>query len=627
MKRRELAEKHARELGFTPGDCARWLAPAELARTAVKVGLAGAFAAYADKREVQESFESHAEDLSDREELWFDFVADLGDGFDPTYTVAWAIAQPSLEIALPGDAAPQPSPESADRRVLPAGELLVMGGDQVYPASSAQGYEDRTTGPYRSALPASAGTERLVLAIPGNHDWYDGLTSFLRTFTQGRVFGGWRTRQSRSYFVAKLPHGWWLVGVDTQLAANVDEPQLRYLNAHLSSKLKPGDGVILCTAAPTWVHTRSKHDPDAFNTLHFLERNYVRRRPLADGTFVDTGAAVRLWLTGDSHHYARFAEVGPDGAGDADGVQFITCGLGGAYLSGTRNVPAELDLPPAGSRMRDKDPTPRTFRQVGATYPDKADSEGLAWGLAVPGPRHVLARNPTFGLLMAGVYLVLFTMFSQLFGLVEGLPAVSARRSGEVSDAVTTAVVALIAVSVLSVALAVRHEWRFMNTWAPAPSGWARSLRLLRVSLSTWLLWGLQLTIAAGVFVLGVVDPWNTGYPWLDLAILLGTAVVVGALVGSEAFALYVRSVDGGMVEDWQMSGQAIEDRKGFLRLRLSSEGLEVRPLVIDEVCRNWEVVPTEGGVRPVPAEGLPPIRQLEPTIKVSRTGAQAAAQ
>ncbi len=48
-----------------------------------------------------------------------------------------------------------------------------------------------------------------MLALAGNHDWYDGLTTFLRLFCVGRPIGGWRTEQTRSYFAARLPHDWW----------------------------------------------------------------------------------------------------------------------------------------------------------------------------------------------------------------------------------------------------------------------------------------------------------------------------------------------------------------------------------------------------------------------------------
>ena len=67
-----------------------------------------------------------------------------------------------------------------------------------------------------------------MLALPGNHDWYDGLTAFLRLFTQDRMIGGWRTEQKRSYFTVQLPHRWWLVGLDSQLDSYFDDPQLKY---------------------------------------------------------------------------------------------------------------------------------------------------------------------------------------------------------------------------------------------------------------------------------------------------------------------------------------------------------------------------------------------------------------
>ena len=41
------------------------------------------------------------EHLSEREELWVDFMADTGDGGDPTYAVARALAAPQLPISAP----------------------------------------------------------------------------------------------------------------------------------------------------------------------------------------------------------------------------------------------------------------------------------------------------------------------------------------------------------------------------------------------------------------------------------------------------------------------------------------------------------------------------------------------
>lgn len=84
----------------------RWLAPKELTRTAVKVGLAAVFADYSDKREIQGALEAGLlrAPLADpsAEEIWIDFVADLGDGFEATASVASALAEDRLAVAGPG---------------------------------------------------------------------------------------------------------------------------------------------------------------------------------------------------------------------------------------------------------------------------------------------------------------------------------------------------------------------------------------------------------------------------------------------------------------------------------------------------------------------------------------------
>ena len=66
-------------------------------------------------------------------------IADTGDGFDPTYTVAWCASQASLR------------PEGADR-ALPRGAYLILAGDEVYPVGSPREYESRFIGPYKAAL-------------------------------------------------------------------------------------------------------------------------------------------------------------------------------------------------------------------------------------------------------------------------------------------------------------------------------------------------------------------------------------------------------------------------------------------------------------------------------------------
>lgn len=667
MKRRELA-RHSAELGFTPQDAVRWLAPAQLARTAVKVLLASVFADFGDKRELEGGFAADVLDLDrlpqpgqpaqpvvrDLElpghgrgpggppiqpaerELWIDFVADLGDGFDASYTVATVLAQDAVEV---------------DGLGLRRGHLLVMGGDEVYPVASPAGYEDRLAGPYRTALPAprapgiqpAAGHEpehtALLLALPGNHDWYDGLTSFIRLFTRQRSIGGWRTIQTRSYFALRLTGGspagspgdgrpgWWLVGLDSQLGQYIDEPQLDYFYDAITCRLVPGDAVILCAASPYWA--KVAEDSAAFRQLHFFEQDYLRRRfDQASGAFEETGAAVRLWLSGDLHHYARYEEQGLASAAAGLPSQLITCGLGGAFLADTRGLPADLTLPAPGQRPgRQSGPrhvlkpgTPpgtRYFRMPGM-FPGPVESARLRSRLANPfSPFWLPVRNPGFGvmlgLLHAVVALTLWTVFSAFHGLsfLAGLRSLAPGNSAALAlAAVGVPALLLAALSLAAARLA-----------APAgrPHQHARPERFLALR---GLLWQL-LALGAGIAVV-VLLPWPAGWPALvTFLLVLAVFFAVGVLAGSEAFALFILGARSGEVASWQMSGQAIEDHKGFLRLQLSPDGtLTVHPVAIDTICRDWELNRTDdGGVRPLPAGGLPKLRLFEPPITISREG------
>ena len=46
--------------------------------------------------------------------------------------------------------------------------------------------------------------------------------------------------QHRSYFALKLPHRWWLVGVDSALQSDLDVPQLEYFRHIAEHAMEPG---------------------------------------------------------------------------------------------------------------------------------------------------------------------------------------------------------------------------------------------------------------------------------------------------------------------------------------------------------------------------------------------------
>lgn len=680
MKSRELG-KHRALLGFTPQPAVRWLSPMSLARTALKVMAATVFADFGDKRELEGSFPDDPLRLdklpvpgqpaqppvtsramptpgmgagtrtegprSTPGELWLDFTADLGDGFDATYTVASLLAQESLRV---------------DGHELPRGRVLVLGGDEVYPVASPSAYENRMVGPYRTAFPASrspAGTPTpgetaqipVMLALPGNHDWYDGLTSFIRTFTRQRNIGAWRTIQSRSYFAVRLTGegpgpgrkgtpGWWLLGLDSQLGQYIDEPQLDYFYRNVTLQLQPGDAIILCVAAPVWVDAdadRTGEKPNEFRQADFFEQDYLRRRFNPEtGVFEPTGASVRLWLTGDLHHYSRYEETTPEPSTPNTGAaktQMITCGLGGAYLSDAHWLPKELHLPaPAGAgetsgaRARTDTDTDtdtgtgsdtgtdaglagRRFTRAPTIYPDQSESHLLGPRLANPfSPSWLPVRNPGFGLSMGAVHVVAALTVWTVFSAFQGESFVDALRGASTGNLPLTITVLVLAMPVLLLAVSL-----LARALGIATAGIVVFARGTLYQLSA-------LAVSAAVVIL---IPWPRHWPDI-LVVLVALALVHGGgwVLGSEAFALFILATPSGEVDSWKMSGQSIEDHKGFLRIHLGTDGnLTVYPLVVDTICRDWRLADNDDGARLVPESGLPTVRLLEEPITIARKG------
>ena len=153
----------------------------------------------------------------------------------------------------------------------------MLGGDQVYPSASVEAYEDHFLGPFAAALwsPDEAAAPDLW-AVPGNHDWYDGLTSFLRVFCRkGGWVGGWRTKQKCSYFALRLPHNWWLWAIDIQFDTYLDTKQLDYFEG-VGAELGEQDRVVLVTAKPSWVRAEARRGRARVVALPVVLRGEVR---------------------------------------------------------------------------------------------------------------------------------------------------------------------------------------------------------------------------------------------------------------------------------------------------------------------------------------------------------------
>jgi hypothetical protein len=561
VERRRPTDLSEEQLGFRQQKAVRWLQPGVLISTGAQSVMAEIFGSFADKRELQGTLPTRVYDHDDGDELWFDFVADLGDGFDATYSVASLLAAPQLQ------------PAGAEKP-LPRGQILVMGGDEVYPVGSTEGYEDRSKGVYRAALPAATDGAPWLFALPGNHDWYDGLTSFLRVFAQQRAFGGWTTEQTRSYFAVSLPHRWWLYAIDTQFDDYLDAPQLEYFRA-AAERLEPGDAVILCTSTPSWVPAGSGGKTKGYDTIEFFTREFIRPRH----------ATVPLMLTGDKHHYARYAER--DGT-----TQRITCGLGGAYLLGTHTLPKKLTLPPAKSRVRA--PATVTESDLKARYPDKKLSELLAAGVF-----RLPWRNPGFWAL-TGITQTVMSL-AVLFGLAETADPTRRGVFGQLAAWAPSAIAAAVLIFG-GIAFARLEIPRASATHVLAGLAHAIGHVALSVGWAFAVRWLYRDALPAG-----------NAADWLIFVIVVVATPLLIGFLDAEIVALYLLLVSrAGINFNEVFAAQSLEDHKGFLRLHIASDGtLSIYPIKLARVCRRWR--PDPDG----PANGpwLCPDQALEPEL------------
>ena len=506
-----------------------WYDPRVLLHSAYQVAIANVFGRHSDTRLI-EALASQPQNEFDYSnaagDFWFDYAADTGDGWNSTYAIADAIAQPTLDVHANGVT-----------ETTHAGRLLVFGGDEVYPYPSRTEYVVRTETPYKMAFAGRAHPE--VFAIPGNHDWYDSLVAFSRVFCRPeRGFAGCATRQTRSYFALKLPANWWLLAIDLQLGADLDEPQVQYFQ-NVAARMDDAARLIFCVPEPRWIYedaypTHSSYEEKS--STRFLEEQVFKRK-------------ARVFLTGDLHFYKRHE--------NAEGVQKITSGGGGAFLHPT-HAPATHEL--------------RNGFVQRAVYPDERKSERLAW-------RNFLFPfiNPKSGWLYAFVYAMSAWLASaslQAADVVNLPSALHAAINAAVRDPLNGIwLVTIIAAFIFFTDTHVR-SWRIaggamhalLHLAAAFMVGWSALLLTVR---GFDLLYGnvLQLLLAGLVtFVLGaIVGPFILGF-------YLFVSIRIFGRHSTEAF-----------------SSLRIQDFKQWLRLRIDAAGrLTIYSIAVDRVPRRW---------------------------------------
>lgn len=308
-------------------------------------------------------------DRSDLETARFIVMGDTGEGDESQF----ALVPPLLEIGQ-------------------GTHFMVICSDVVYPDGDVNEYLKKFCRPYKDY-------PEPIYALPGNHDWYDGLNGFMVHFCSAepseRSLGSnrllrslWRKperadpevleqcrafrpepeehlRQPGPYFAIDTgPLR--IVGIDTGINGQLDREQGEWLRWVSSSSPKPK---ILLTGKPIYVDNEY-HPGD-------IEDGAMKVDDIVRADAHNYVAAIG----GDIHNYQRY----PVQVGDRT-VQYIVSGGGGAYLSDTHRIPKvnvngvneddfkcyplRGDSLSAYSRVVDK----RLFFGLGAAYipPDEA---------------------------------------------------------------------------------------------------------------------------------------------------------------------------------------------------------------------------------------------------------------
>lgn len=575
------------QAGELPPKPVAWLHPFQLLRTSYHVWLSTTMKEFIDRRETlaaldrtavpresypvssltaKTAYEAELPPQFEKNGVWIDFLADIGDSWDATYAVAKLAVQP--ELKLHGYAG-----------VLPTASCVVIGGDLVYPTPSRNRYRLRTRSALVAARPGAPADKPAanLLVIPGNHDWYDGLTNFVREFCQGGRMGGWYMTQRRSYFAVKLMKGWWLWGIDIALDTRIDPPQQAYFMNILDPKtgvFAANDNIILCTAKPAWLEQIDDRSTEARRNLSFFAREVVEKH----------GGCVRVILSGDVHHYSRYENAARD--------QLITAGGAGAYLSGTHTLP--LQVPDLFARMNDRSDATRgpkredAFRGADFPYPSRADSRWLALRALLLAAR---PANWPFAAFVGLTYWIFAWTLMQAERNIPNRPALLDRSLRELMRLPIDLTLTPSATFAYFLAIAI-----LASTVMLAAAGNRTATRLLTV------LWGALHGFIH--MVLAMVLAWQIHQPWTDRIeallpfgrrteglVFTGLLIAIGGIVGATVVGIYL--VVSDMLLGWHtnevFAAQSIPHYRNFLRMHLNKDGeLTIFPIGLRRTPRKW---------------------------------------
>src|SRR6185436_6121144 len=348
--------------------------------------------------------------------------------------------------------------------------------------------------------------------------------------------------------------------VDSQLASDLDHPQLLYfekLVGKIPEAEREKQKIILVTAEPSWVNCPHRDEPktyrrtpEAFNTLAHFEKTYIRAKRLQ----------LRLVLSGDLHHYVRYASE------ESDTVR-ITSGGGGAYMLGTEGTPEKLEVREGIDETIAAD-EPRPVYAKQAAFPDAAESRKLANGIwKLP------FRNRGFGGLLGGIYVLLAWLLQvTIDGAAKTIPQF----------------LHAFVFSPLAVALALILVFGAYGYSSSKSAGFGKLTRYLGIVHGF-------VHVALCCAVLGIINS-QLAVPnlYAFVGIIIVLMFVTGWFLGGWLFAFYlwIAKTLTGLHAEELFSSMAIQDYKNFLRMRLDADGtLTIFAVGLRNVAHDWKFV------------------------------------
>ncbi|HEY2725020.1 MAG TPA: metallophosphoesterase [Pseudonocardiaceae bacterium] len=257
-------------------------------------------------------------------------IGDTGEGDNSQYAVARPLTAQSRDV-----------------------DFVVICSDVIYPTGDRADYGRKFHHPYRDLRAP-------IYAVPGNHDWYDGLHGFMHYFCRvdddgylpdfGRGLKAWLARKLWRSAVPPDPHPApdpavpegerpapdpvqpapyfaidagpvRFVGIDTGITGEIDEAQYEWLRrVSFDEQRRPK---ILLTGKPLYVD--GEHHPGAVLGSSSTVDDVVR----------DPDANYVLAIGGDIHNYQRYPVPLPDGRV----LQYVVSGGGGAFMHATHSIP------------------------------------------------------------------------------------------------------------------------------------------------------------------------------------------------------------------------------------------------------------------------------------------------